>query len=134
MSPSQRKRKSISLEEKLDVINAYEETNSQNKVASRFDLDRSTVQTILRNKKAIIEAIQNGGGAKRARLKQPTHVDLEKTLVNWMERARSQNLPVSGDMLKVSLPKGKDIGAVHQPQQNLRLGKGVGSRGFSWHP
>lgn len=97
------KRKSLTLGLKLQVINAYDELNNYCKVAHRFQLNRTTVITILENKEKIIQAVNEGVNSKRTHLKNAKNQDLDLTMVNWVKRMRSQNLPISGDLIKVRL-------------------------------
>jgi len=97
------KRTNITMDVKLKVISAFDELKDKSKLAKRFGLKRTTAVEILKRKEKIIKAINNGMGAKRLTLKQPKNPDLEATMLNYAKRVRSQNLPLSGHILKVSL-------------------------------
>ena len=63
-----KKRRALTLEEKKAVIEAAKGESNQTKLAKRFDIPRGTLQGILNNKEAILQAIDDGSKAKRARL------------------------------------------------------------------
>ena len=95
------------MEVKLKVIDAFDELKDKSKLAKRSwlkGLKRTAVIGILNRKEKIIEAINNGMDAKRLTLKQPKNSDLEAEMLDYAKRVRSQNLPLTGDLLKVKYP------------------------------
>jgi hypothetical protein len=107
MNGATRKRKSITIEEKLKVINAYDEDEAKNMTAvgGRFNRNRETVRDIIRNREKILQASHGGVDSKRKHLKPPKNNALETTMLNWTKRMRSLNLPLTGDLIKVSFLK-----------------------------
>lgn len=99
---SKRKHTPISLEKKKEVIDAAVKNNNKTKLAEQFKIPRRTIGDILNNKAAIFKAIEEGGSAKRARLRPGMHVKMEEALVMWIKQVRSKNLSVTGELVKVS--------------------------------
>ena len=102
MNRAVRKRKSITLEKKIEIINAAEDAKNKVDLAGRFDLNRETVRSILRNKESIMKAAEEGMNLQRAKLKKAANGEIEEAVLNWTKRMRSQNLPITGDLMKVS--------------------------------
>uniref|UniRef100_A0A915E6V4 HTH CENPB-type domain-containing protein n=1 Tax=Ditylenchus dipsaci TaxID=166011 RepID=A0A915E6V4_9BILA len=69
---------------------------------ARFKMPLTTVCRILKEKESVIEAFESGSQAKRIRLKTGKHEQIEEAVVTWLKQIRSQNIPISGDLLKVS--------------------------------
>lgn len=96
-----KKRRVITLQEKKKIIETSEEGKSMAEVGKQFGLSKATVQTILRDKPAIIGAINEGGEAKRARLTAVKHEDLEEAVLRWCKLVRSQNVALTGPLVMV---------------------------------
>uniref|UniRef100_A0A915DVR6 Uncharacterized protein n=1 Tax=Ditylenchus dipsaci TaxID=166011 RepID=A0A915DVR6_9BILA len=56
-------------------------------------------------KSATLKAIEEGGSAKRARLKTGKDADMEQALIIRIKQVRSKNLPVSGELVKEKASK-----------------------------
>lgn len=100
---SKRKQVAVTLEVKKAIIEAAKKNDNKTALAKQFNIPHSTLRGILKDKEAVLKAIEDGGSAKRARLKTGKYVELEEVLVLWIKQVRSQNLPVSGELVKVSL-------------------------------
>lgn len=94
-------KRSISLKEKAEFIHANEAGESKHAIAKRVGRDVSVIRRIIDNKEAILHELENGTNGKMKRLKKPKFRDVDISLVGWMKYARSQNLPVSGETMKV---------------------------------
>ena len=96
-------RQSITIETKIEIINKKEnEHKSDTELARSYNLDRSTVSNIIRNKQKILDAFKQTGAraSKRTRM-QKGHFDIvEKAVYRWFSMLRSNNIPVSQDILK----------------------------------
>lgn len=110
MATPKRKRQTISVEVKKAIIDAAEADpkKSHADLAKEFSddkltLNKSNVQTILSGKKKILDAIDSGLDAKRMRLTTGRHADLEEAVLTWLQQVRSENVAVTGPLLKVSL-------------------------------
>ncbi|KAL7076033.1 hypothetical protein ACQ4LE_004546 [Meloidogyne hapla] len=99
--PSIKKRLSISIETKKAVLDEAESgVTNKSELARRFNLNRNSVADILKNKRAILDAISFGKNVKRARLRAPKYAELEKVLMLWLKQVRSQDVPVTGPIIK----------------------------------
>ena len=96
-----KKRSAVTLSVKKTIIEAAAKNNNKTVLAKQFNIPRTTVNEILKNKETILEAIKHGGSAKRARLKMGKHAEMEEALVLWIKQVRSQNLPINGELVKV---------------------------------
>ena len=95
------KRKSLDLAKKLEIIKKSAVT-SKHQLARDFNLPTVTIRNVLNNKENILQALEEGKNPKCKRMKQPQSPILEASLLNWIGNVRSQNKPVTGDLLKVS--------------------------------
>jgi hypothetical protein len=98
-----RKRQTISLGEKELIIDASA-TKTTAQLRSHFNnnYSESTIRTIIKDKDKILQAIDDGAGGKRAKLRGAKHPNLEEALLKWLKDVRSENVAVDGPMLKVS--------------------------------
>ena len=76
-------------------------TTNHSELSRRFKIDRKSIRRILKSKDAINNAVYNGRNFKRAKLRPPKHEELEEILAKWLKNVRSQNVPVSGMLVKV---------------------------------
>ena len=96
------KQRAIDLATKVAIINAVEtgiETKSE--IARRYELPRSTLSTILKNKekfKHLFATSKLKPGIKCCRL--ATYQDVEKALFSWFKQARCMNVSISGPIMK----------------------------------
>ena len=70
--------------------------------ARRYELPRSTISTILKNKekfKHLFATSKLKPGIKRCRL--ATYQDVEEALFSWFKQARCMNVPISGPIMKI---------------------------------
>lgn len=98
-----RKRQQISIETKKQIIDASSAKKTYGQLATDFKLPKSTISTIVKDKDRILAAIDEGTGAKRKRLMTGKHVNLEAAVLTWFQQVRSQNVAISGPLLKVIL-------------------------------
>ena len=98
--PNSSKRQRIDLATKKVVIEASAR-KSYNELAKEFGIPKTSVRNILQNKSAVLSAIDGGSEGKRARLTTGKHEKMEAALVQWHKQVRSQNVSVSGNLLKV---------------------------------
>ncbi|KAI1701343.1 tigger transposable element-derived protein 4 [Ditylenchus destructor] len=99
-SPS---RRVLTLQKKKEILDAHESEKSWVKLSKKFnDLPVSTIQTIVSNKHKILSALDEGCQVKRSRLQPAKHGEIEKGIVSWMKSARSQNIELSGPLIKLT--------------------------------
>lgn len=108
MATPKRKRQAISVEIKKKVIDAaaVDPKKSYQDLANEFSndqlkLEKTNIQRILNGKAKILTAIDDGVDAKRAKLRTPKEPDLEAAVLTWMRQIRSENVAVTGPLLKV---------------------------------
>ncbi|XP_013807065.1 tigger transposable element-derived protein 4 [Apteryx mantelli] len=100
--PSGRKKKSISIEEKIDIINAVESGKKKADVAAKYGIKKNSLSSIMKNKDKVLEAFESlGFDPKRKRLRTAFYTDLEEALMKWYRIAQCLNVPVNGPMLRL---------------------------------
>ena len=91
-------RKTITLEQKVDIIRRYDRGRSTNAIRNALHLPESMLRTIRKNREKILAAFKAGAGgaSTRVSLGQSTFmVSLEKMLVMWMDYRKRQGLRVT---------------------------------------
>ncbi|TRZ16442.1 hypothetical protein HGM15179_010665 [Zosterops borbonicus] len=97
-----RRKKSISIEEKIDIISAVESGKKKADVAAKYGIKRNSLSSIMKNKEKVLEAFETlRFDPKRKRLRTALHADLEEALMKWCRVAQCLNVPVSGPMLRL---------------------------------
>lgn len=96
-----RKRKVLSLGEKLKIIEEAEKRHGATKssIARCLDIPESSLKTLLANKAVILQHASKFG-LKRKVAKEGQHEELERVLVTWLHQARSSANKVDGATLK----------------------------------
>src|SRR5271167_2434971 len=108
MSALRKMKRKIDLALKQQIIDASA-NKKVSELATEFKLPYTTVDTIIKSKAKTLEAIDEGGNAKRARITGDKHSDLEDVLLNWLKDVRSENIAVNGPMIKVCVLVGKKV-------------------------
>ena len=96
-------RKTITIEQKVDIIRRYKRGESTNAIKLTLNLPESTLRTIRKDKKNVLAAFKAGAGASATRVSsgQSTFmVRVEKMLVTWMDHRKRQGLSVTFDDTK----------------------------------
>ena len=91
-------RKTITVEQKVDIIRRYDRGDSTNAIRSTLHLPESTLQTIRKDREKILAAFKAGAGGASTRVSsgQSTFmVRLEKMLVMWVNHRKRQGLSVT---------------------------------------
>nr|XP_009675396.1 PREDICTED: tigger transposable element-derived protein 4 [Struthio camelus australis] len=100
--PAGRKKKSISIEEKIDIISAVESGKRKADVAAKYGIKKNSLSSIMKNKEKVLEAFESlGFDPKRKRLRTAFYTDLEEALMKWYRIAQCLNVPVNGPMLRL---------------------------------
>ncbi|XKL59812.1 hypothetical protein PGB90_000828 [Kerria lacca] len=96
-----RKRKALSIAEKLEILRKYDENivMKQSELADSLGIPGSTLRTILNNRKEIEENAKQTGG-KRMKLRAGKFEELEDILMKWFLQARATNIPINGPVLR----------------------------------
>jgi len=71
-------------------------------LARIYNFDRSTVSNIIRNKQKVLDAFKQTGAraSKRTRMQKGYFDIVEKAVYKWFSTVRSNNIPVSQNILK----------------------------------
>jgi len=96
---SKRVCKTLTLAQRVDVIERLNRNESQTSIATAFGVNQSQISRIQKNKDKIIEEWQLNSNPDRKRKRVGKSEDIEEALVRWFSQARSRQLPVSGPLL-----------------------------------
>ena len=113
-------KKSITLEQKMDVLRGYNRGESTAAICNPLNLPESTLRTIRKDKEKITAAIKAGAGSASTRVSPGPStflIRLEKMLVMWMDHCKRQGLNVTFDDTKKSMEcyhhlKAKETGPI----------------------
>lgn len=94
-----KKRKCITLEEKIKIIRAIEGGQTQSKVRRIFNLSKSTVNTIWKTKESNILAFEKYSSETK-KLRKVTREDVDQALLKWFTLQRNMNVPLTGAILQ----------------------------------
>uniref|UniRef100_A0A8C5U041 Tigger transposable element derived 4 n=1 Tax=Malurus cyaneus samueli TaxID=2593467 RepID=A0A8C5U041_9PASS len=96
------KKKSISIEEKINIISAVESGKKKADIAAKYGIKRNSLSSIMKNKEKVLEAFETlRFDPKRKRLRTAFYADLEEALMKWYRVAECLNVPVNGPMLRL---------------------------------
>lgn len=128
MSTQKRKRQTIPIGIKSQIINAAakDPKKSYADLAKEFSnkylkLTSENIKRISRDKGKILAAIDNGANAKRARLTTGRQADFEASVLTWFRQVRSENVAVSGPLLKVRIDFRYEVHQIHLQEKALKL-------------
>lgn len=98
-----KKRKKLSIEEKISVIEAVNKGSSQRSVAKLFDVSKTQVQHIIATKDELLLEYQesmNSNTPKPKRHRKTNNEEINEATLNWFYERKAKNLPLSGSMLQ----------------------------------
>ncbi|XP_062991776.1 tigger transposable element-derived protein 4 [Elgaria multicarinata webbii] len=99
--PVLKKKKSISIKDKIAIIAAIETGKKKTDIAEKYGIKKNSLSTIMKNKGKVLEAFDSlPFNPKRKRLRTAFYSDLEEALVKWYKTAQCSNIPVNGPMLR----------------------------------
>ncbi|XP_039396599.1 tigger transposable element-derived protein 4 [Mauremys reevesii] len=99
--PVIKKKKSLSIEEKIDIISAVESGKKKADIAAKYGIKKNSLSSIMKNKDKVLEAFESlRFDPKRKRLRTAFYTDLEEALMKWYRIAQCLNVPVNGPMLR----------------------------------
>ena len=87
------------LEIKYKALLELEKGKSNKEVTKSFGVPANTFSTWKKSKDKVFEAFQKGNATTK-RLKVDTYDQVNKAVLKWFTRLRSQNVPVSGVLIK----------------------------------
>ena len=95
------KRKTLSLKERVDLINSATSGKGCRELAKEFNIGKSQASDILKRKAEILEEFESNMDIDRKRKRHKSvHSDLNSVTWDWFLKCRSMNIPVSGPMLQ----------------------------------
>lgn len=97
---SDKKRKVLSLQEKIAILDAVSDDERKKDVAARFGIPANSLSTILSAGTAIRNAVEAGTSGKKKKLKPSAYADLDKAVFAWFLDMRAQNVSISGAILQ----------------------------------
>ncbi|XP_054845617.1 tigger transposable element-derived protein 4 [Eublepharis macularius] len=102
LSPATRKKKSLSIKDKIDIMTAVECGIQKSDIAAKYGIKKNSLSSILKSKDRILEAFESlQFDPKRKRLRTAFYTDLEEELVKWCRMAQGLNVTISGPMLRL---------------------------------
>lgn len=88
-----KKKKSLSIEEKIDIINAVESGKKKAEIAAEYGIKKNSLSSIMKNKDKVLEAFESlRFDPKRKRLRTAFYTDLEEALMRWYRIAQCLNV------------------------------------------
>lgn len=102
MATQKRAHHALTLEKKMDIIVDFESGSySKTALATKHGVPKSSLTRILHDKDKLRDAFETSRfGPQRKRLRHGDHEELEKCLVLWLRRARSQSIPINGPLIR----------------------------------
>ncbi|KAK9737324.1 hypothetical protein QE152_g10768 [Popillia japonica] len=97
------KRKLISLEDKIQILNRLECGEKISSITKSTNLNESTIRTLTKNADNTIKTVANGCplGAKRVfRKRNSNRVKMERALMIRLEACIAKNIAISGNLIK----------------------------------
>lgn len=98
-----RKRTVVTLETKVEIIRRLEKNESQSELARQYNLGKSTISEIYKQKEKILEFVSKldslDGSKQRKTMKNARHPQLDEALYMWFIQRRLKKDPVSGTYL-----------------------------------
>ena len=122
--PAAKKRKSITIKQKVDIIRRYERGESTNAIRLALGLPESMLRTIRKDKEKIMAAFKAGTGASALRVSsgQPEFmVRLKKMLVIWMDHRKRQDPSVTTEDAQQKALRSTNISRPRKPALCLIL-------------
>jgi len=99
----QLKRKFISLEDKIQILNRLKGGEKISSVAKSINLNESTIRTLKKNEEKIKKTMADGCplDAKRVTCTRNINmVKMERALMIWLEDCIAKKIPLSGNLIK----------------------------------
>lgn len=99
----QTKRKAISLEDKIKILDRLAAGEGATSVGKRFSLNESTIRTIKKNEESIRQSVIAGtklSAHTSSYTRDIVKEKMEKALVIWIEDSSQKRIPVDGNTIK----------------------------------
>jgi predicted XRE-type DNA-binding protein len=124
---SKKTKNAIDLKTKQKILNEVDRNEfSKTKIAAKFGIPKSTLSTIIKNRKTIDEVVASGAiTGHRKRLRTAKYEDVEEELLQWFNHTRSSNIPLSGPIVQ---EKAKEIARTY----GIEVDEFSSSSGWLW--
>ena len=101
-SISKGKRKVLSLEDRIKVVQMNTAGKSCRKIADELGVGKTQIQNIIQNKHLIQTEIASGSNLEKkyAKVRKTGNEDLNFTMFEWFCKVRSRNIPVTGKLIQ----------------------------------
>lgn len=101
-SPIPRKKKSLSIKEKIDIITALESGMKKSDIVAKYGIKKNSLSSVMKSKDRVLEAFESlQFDPKRKRLRTAFYSDLEEALVKWYRMMQGLNVTISGPVLRL---------------------------------
>lgn len=103
MAEKKRKRQSLTLEQKMDILDRYEQGQKTSVICHALGLNESTVRTIRDNADKVRESVEAGASSSMQRtpyIRSSAMARMEKMLSVWIEHQNKANTPVSMSIIQ----------------------------------
>ena len=100
---SQKKRECLDISEKVKVLQFAKKNPNlgSRKLADHFEIGKTQIQAVLKNKEAIIDAYASNETPNHAKIKRSSkYSNVNQAVWDWHTMCRNSNIPVSGSMLQ----------------------------------
>lgn len=96
------KRKRLTLKDKIDIIAESERIGlSARKLAEKFEVGRTQVTDIIKNKSELKRLYEEGGNLeKKRKFPKSEGLVIDQVVFNWFCKARNKNITISGPLIK----------------------------------
>ena len=101
MSPPEKKRKTISLARKVDILHEVESGEKKGDIAKKFEIQPSTLSSILTQKEIVLMKWSGSGSvSQRKKIRSVIYENVDQTLLKWFTLQRSRDVPISGPLMQ----------------------------------
>ena len=99
---SSRKRKVLTLAERVKVIERSSRGESAVSIAKSINVGKTQIQSILIDKDSILARWESGesGDRKLSKIRKTTYTDIDEQVWQWFCETRRKNIPVSGKLIQ----------------------------------
>ena len=97
-----RKRKVLTLEERVSVLKKVGDGKSCRSIALELGVGKTQIQSIVKEKDELMKRWESGSraDAKYSKPRTASYEDIDEVMWEWFTKARAKNIPVSGRMIQ----------------------------------
>lgn len=104
MSQQKRKRVTVTIQQKLDIIEKLEKGVKTKHIAAEYNLGSSTIHDIKKNKEKLLKFSSQMANSiigidQRHSMRESPFALLDKAVLHWFNQERANNHPISGPMI-----------------------------------